>query len=165
MVVIDTHEIFKQLAFARYGQGPLAKFGDWKDGELWVRLLDVLQERRSFKQDLNSIISVILKYPKNYVDDPGVNWIVDDTLKNNIVAVFSFEPLMDKKGHISIDRLEVIQHMNDTRCIDIYEQVGENSFSPGGRNLVERFRGAGSSSGNNLQLKSLLNRLNQILNK
>ncbi|GAU23776.1 hypothetical protein TSUD_142680 [Trifolium subterraneum] len=145
MVSVDIPEIFKQLAFARYGLTPFTEFGDWNDENLWVKLLQVLNERRCFEYDMDSLISLIVKYAKKYEVDPDVNWIKDDSLKNNICLVFSSEPLKDRKGHLSIAKLEVIQGRNRTD-IHTTEHIGENSCSPGGRSFVKRFRGAGSSS-------------------
>jgi hypothetical protein len=143
MKIEDHREVFKQLYFARYGEAPYDKFGDWKDQNLWVKLFEVLKEQLSFEYGQNTLISLILDFAKKYADDPKMNWIKDQSLRNHVHAVFSSEPLKDSKGRLS---MEAIEGCNSTN-IHNPEGVGESSCSHGGRNFFKRSRGAGSSSG------------------
>jgi hypothetical protein len=159
MKIEDHREVFKQLYFARYGEAPYDKFGDWKDQNLWVKLFEVLKEQLSFEYGQNTLISLILDFAKKYADDPKMNWIKDQSLRNHVHAVFSSEPLKDSKGRLS---MEAIEGCNSTN-IHNPEGVGESSCSHGGRNFFKRSRGAGSSSGNNFYSYNIENRDREAL--
>lgn len=105
MSIVDTAEIFRQLRFARYGEGQFSQFKNGRDPHLWQKLLDILIYRRSFSINLETLVSVVSDYAKKYDKDKSVRWLEDSVLRKDVIAVFKSEHLVDQKGCLSSEDL------------------------------------------------------------
>lgn len=140
----DVSYFFNLLAQARYASPPFSEFRDWKDQNLWLKVLDVLNQRDGAPYiDLKTLTRLVHQYADLYNSDPSGSWITDVSFRATVISVLVPDSLKDKMGQLTLDLVKSIKENQGFN-----EEVAESR--------VKRSRVLlGSSSGNNLQLTSM----------
>ncbi|CAM8910029.1 unnamed protein product [Rhodiola kirilowii] len=133
----DRHlsELFQQLVYVRFLQPPYDKYGGWKDGRLWTKIVDAVYKHDPFLQpSVRRVMATVSKYCEKYNKDSQLHDMEDSSLKKNICLVFG--PMITDTGCLKAEFLENLQDMGNSSVCSKGTQppfqvkVRSDSYSP-----------------------------------